>query len=442
MRVGSILTVRERFRLERPKDKCYEFLLVLESDNTALWLPQSKYPLDDSSLSKLRAFLRKNAKQVAPGTYAAIVNRNVQKPKRKLQHKDQSNSKKACINAEVLKTVDGNRLKESSVIDLTEDELPKKVKVTESFDMTDLLKEPETDASTIPPGHTLPQSLNSEEIYHRGKIGQTVDPFGSLIPDSYEMIHAPYGYRVVKKNARKFAEFDIQFLAQLKDKYGRYFKKWLSAYGFDQDSRTHLASRNLHRFHSSVFGRVLEILPCRDTFVVCADTLDGTIWIDEFQLKRLYINNAKTPEQRVNKRAFQSFLEKNPQVDAIFRYVRSKQGVSPQNLQISKTIYKYQLEPDEADVVFEEGQFMAYNRMKGVLDNFFVEGTVFASNKGLSNNFRLDMYDSQFGFGKRSDPEVVSNEPAKRPSHDYTTKSMQNIVFSTNNEEYKLKEKR
>ena len=143
----------------------------------------------------------------------------------------------------------------------------------------------------------------------------------------------------------------------------------------------------MHRFHNSVFGRILEILPCRDTFVVCADTLDGMIWIDEFQLKRLYIGNAKTPEQRVNKRAFQSFIEKNPQVDAIFRYVRSKQGASPQNLQVSKTIYNYQLEPDDARVDFEEGQYMAYNRMQSQLDKFFIEGTVFAPNTKVLNNF-------------------------------------------------------
>ena len=375
MRVGAIITVRERFQIERPKVKCYEFLVILKSDNTALWLTQFNYPLDDSSLSKLRIFLRKNEKQVAPGTYAAIVNRSAKKRKRKSVESDQTSSKKP--NAQVLKAVDGNILKEPSVIDLTGDEPPKKVKVVENFDMSDLLnepEEPEIDPSTIPPGHTLPKHLNGVEIYHRGEIGQTVDPFGSMIPDSYEMIHAPYGYRVVKKNPRLFAEYDIQFLAELKDQNGQYFKKWLSVYGFDQNSRTHLAGRNLHRFHNSVFGRIIEILPCRDTFVVCADTLDGLVWIDEYQLKRLYINNAKTPEQKANKRVLQSFLWNYPQVDAVFRYVRSKQTGSPQNLQVSKTIYKSQIEPDEACVEFEEGQFMCYNSMKRQLDKFFIEG--------------------------------------------------------------------
>ena len=108
MRVVAIITVRERFQLERTKVKCYEFLVILKSDNTALWLTQFNYPLDDKSLSKLRVFLRKNEKQVAPGTYAAIVNRSAKKRKRKSVESDQTSSKKP--NAEILKAVDGNKL--------------------------------------------------------------------------------------------------------------------------------------------------------------------------------------------------------------------------------------------------------------------------------------------------------------------------------------------
>ena len=52
------------------------------------------------------------------------------------------------------------------------------------------------------------------------------------------------------------------------------------------------------------------------------------------------------------------------------------------------------------------------------------------------------MYDSQFGFGKSTDPEVTSKTPAKRAPHDHNTKSMHNIVFTSKNEEYDKKEKR
>ena len=52
------------------------------------------------------------------------------------------------------------------------------------------------------------------------------------------------------------------------------------------------------------------------------------------------------------------------------------------------------------------------------------------------------MYDSQFGFGKSTDPKVTSKTPTKRAPHDHNTKSMHNIVFTSKNEEYDKKEKR
>ena len=52
------------------------------------------------------------------------------------------------------------------------------------------------------------------------------------------------------------------------------------------------------------------------------------------------------------------------------------------------------------------------------------------------------MLDSRIGFARKSDPENISNKPAKRPPHDYNTKSMRNIIFRTQNEEYDANEER
>ena len=290
MIVEKVLACRERHKKSNPDEKCKEYLVKIQGvkygDNPEQkWILRTNFPSDDVSTAALSAF---------------------RKPLKKRKHtadKENEGEKPAEKRIKAEKSVEA--LFVEPKIEPKEPPQPSKP----------------VELKTVPAGHSIVSGCKKTEVTLPSKVSPT--------GPTYTITNGPFGYRVVRNK-----EYDIQFLAEVRDENKKLHRKWLSAYGLGEDAIKKYANRNLQSYDEATFNEIIEILPCGQTFVVKVKTANTTLWIDETQLKKVYLGkqNQKMPFQEKNRKVFNEFLAQSDKADAVIRYVRSKRSHPPHEL--------------------------------------------------------------------------------------------------------------
>ena len=295
MIVEKVLASRERYKKSSPDEKCKEYLVKIRGvkygeDPDQKWILRAKFPTDEVSTAALSAF---------------------RKPLKKRKHtvdKENDTSKPAEKKLKTEKFVDSVFVEPKVEPKIEAKEPPKPVEL-----------------KAVPAGHSIVSGCKKTEV--------SLPPKVPLTGPAYTITNGPFGYRVIRN-----IEFDIQFLAEVKDENKKIQRKWISAYSLGEEAIKKYAKRNLESFPEATFNEIIQILPCGQTFVVEVKTANTTLWIDENQLKKVYLGkqHQKMPFQEKNRKVFNHFLAQNYKADAVIRYVRSKRSHPPPELDLKR----------------------------------------------------------------------------------------------------------
>ena len=253
MSVEKVLNSRERYRKTNPEEKKTEYLVKLLNVKYAdspesKWILEENFPSDEPSQAALKQFKNPSKKRKK--------SENAEKPAEKRQKVD-CNKENEPVKLDLPETK--NKIdKEVAKTDNQPVEKPKEKPVDKPIEkpveIVTTLPKPLTE---VPPGQCIVPGVNKAVPV---KLGPKILANGRSFIITNGVTH---GYRVTKD-----VEYDIHTLVDVTDETKRTYRKWLSVYAFDQNSRTSLAPRSLSTFRDSVFEEILDIKPCRDTFII------------------------------------------------------------------------------------------------------------------------------------------------------------------------------
>ena len=253
MSVEKVLNSRERFKKSNPDEKKTEYLVKLLNVKYAdkpesKWILEENFPEDEQSQAALKQFKapskkrKKSESADKPVEKRQKIDCNKENEPVKLDLPEVKNK----IDEEVSKT-DDQPVDEPV-------EKPVEKPIDKPVEIVTTLPKPLTE---VPPGQCIVPGVNKPMPI---KLGPKILANGKSYTITNGVAH---GYRVIKD-----VEYDVHTLVDVTDETKRTYRKWLSVYDFDQNSRTSLAPRSLSTFRDSVFEEIIDIKPCRDTFII------------------------------------------------------------------------------------------------------------------------------------------------------------------------------